>query len=218
MLDTALSSAASAPAIRQFIAVRIELDLHTIDLMDGSAAITFPVDGTPVTFTGSDPKFGTLAAIGSVSEQMATESPTLSISLYPPSASAIGEIANPSHQGAPVRVWWGILDEATGTPIGTPELLWSGRFDTAKPNLSAGSQVVEIETVSAFDRLFVAEEGARLNKVWHQSIWPNETGLDFNVKALQDVFWGLDAPVRSAVTYTPNAFGKAQQMIESRYN
>jgi hypothetical protein len=216
MLNSTLSNALNSASVRQFVAVRIELPSHTINLIDGSAAITFAVDGDPVTFTGADPIFGTISAIGSVAEQMAAQAPTLSVGLFPATAAAIGELCNPLNQGAPVSVWWGLVNENTGTTIGEPELLWLGRYDTAKPTLSLNTQSVEIETVSAFDRLFAAEEGARLNGVWHRTVWPNETGLDYNIKALSDPYWGMEAPSKSAVTYAPNAFGKAIEMIKNR--
>jgi hypothetical protein len=216
MLNATLSTALNGSSIRQFVAVRIELPSHTLNLIDGSAAITFPVGGTATTFTGSDPIFGTIAAIGSVAEQMAMDSPTLSVSLFPASSNAIGELCNPVNQGAAVYVWWGIVNEATGVPVGEPELLWLGRFDTAKPNLGLGQQLVEIETVSAFDRLFAAEEGARLNGVWHRIIWAGETGLDFNIKALADVFWGMEAPAKNAVVYSNGGSGSRMGVRQQR--
>lgn len=195
-MDTVLNTAvATQAALRQFLAVRIELtNGYTINLIDGSGFVTFSHNGVATTFRGSDPTFGTLATATSIEEKVADEAPTFSFSLLPPTANALGTLSDPRHQSSPVFVYWGCVNEQTGAVIGTPELLWSGRLNTVKTQISAGTLIAECNTVSAFDRLFVAEEGARLNRVWHNSIWPGETGLDFCTAALQDPWWGVDAP------------------------
>jgi hypothetical protein len=201
MLDSTLNAALAGQALRQFLAIRIELiEGGAINLIDGSGTVTFSASGSPVTFEGLDPVYGALASVENMSERVATEAPRLSFTLLPPSDSSLGQLSDPVNQGSSVRVWWGIVNEATGAPIGEPELLWSGRLDNVSTKLGEKTRTCEIDTVSAFDRLFVAEEAARLNGVWHKNIWPDETGLDFNIAAALDPFWGVEAPARPSVT------------------
>lgn len=207
MLDNTLSASLDASAIRVFVAVQIRLPTSTINLIDGSGTVTFNVGGSPVTFTGQDPVFGTLGYLGSVSEQIAQESPSFSVGLYPPSETAAGELCQPENQGSKVLVWFGTVNDATGAPIGTPELLWSGRYDTAKFSSGENQHSVEIDTVSAFDRLFAAEENIRLNGTWHKSVWPDETGLDFVIAGLENPFWGVEGASSTTVTPTRRGFG-----------
>lgn len=210
-LNPTLAAALEGQAIRQFTAIRIEFsDAYVINLLDGSGTVTFTVDGSPVTFTGRDPTYGMLASATTLRETIATESPRFTFSLMPPTADAVGSLADPAHQGSPVRVWWGVVNEMTGAAIGVPELLWAGRLDFVKTILAEGSLIAEVETVSAYDRLYVVEEGARLNGVFHKSIWPGETGLDFVVAAGLTQYWGTEAPaapIKSMPSTYPGAGG-----------
>jgi hypothetical protein len=199
-MDGALVTASTASVLRQFIAVRVELNSGSeINLIDGRGVVTFPVDGSNVTFTGSDPIYGSLATASSIEERVADQAPRFTFTIYPPNETALGSLMQPSQQGSRVRVWWGLVSEDTGAVIGT-EAIWSGRFDTCKANAGPNQLGAEIDTVSAFDRMFVAEEGARLNGVWHKSIWPNETGLDYVYNAQQSIYWGSEAPAKPAVS------------------
>lgn len=193
-MDAALLSRLSSPTIRVFQAVRIDLQSTgtSINLIDGSGTIAFMVGDQQVIFTGRDPTFGTIGGIDQISEQIASEAPSVSIAILPPSANAIGELAQPENQGSPVRVWMGAVDDLTGAVIGT-ELLWSGRLDTVVTTVQPNGQSCELVTVSAYDRLFAVNEGEALNKEWHQAIWPGETGLNFNVDSTVEIFWGGDA-------------------------
>ncbi len=201
-MDSVLLSASTAAHLRAFVAVRIELlSGPVINLIDGSGVVTFPVNGSSVTFTGYDNTFGSLGAANSVAERVADEAPRFSCTLMPPSEQALGTLNDPLQQGSKVYAWWGLYNDDTGTVIGVPELLWNGRLDTVKASISANAMTAEIDTTSAFDRLFTAEEGQRLNGEWHRSIWPNETGLDYTYDATTDVYWGTEAPAKAAVNY-----------------
>jgi hypothetical protein len=196
-MDGVLLSAASAAYLRVFLALRVELNSGSIiNLVDGSGVVTFPVNGASVTFTGYDPVFGSLGAANSISERVADEAPKFSATLMPPSENALGTLNDPVQQGSKVYAWWGLYNDDTGAVIGTPELLWNGRLDTVKTNFDDRVMTAELSTVSAFDRLFSAEEGQRLNGVWHKSIWPGETGLDAVYDAQSDIYWGAEAPAK----------------------
>lgn len=215
-MDAVLQSALSAPSLRTFHAIKIDLPSTgtSIHLIDGSGTVRFAIDGTMTTLTGLDPVFGTVGGIDTIAEQIASEAPGVSISLLPPSSAALGELNAIENQGAPVRLWTGLVDEMSGAVIGV-ELLWSGRLDTVVTNVSPNMQSCELVTVSAYDRLFAVNEGEALNKTWHQARWPGETGLDFNVDSTVEIFWGGEAgkpsttpiPTSGLAPLRPNAWG-----------
>lgn len=206
-MDAVLLHGLSSPSIRTFQAVRIDLQStgQPIRLLDGSSTVSFAADGVTMTFSGRDPVFGTLGGIDTIAEQIASEAPSVSISLLPVSATAIGELSRPENQGSRVRVWFGAVDDITGVVLGT-ELLWSGRLDTVVTHIQANQQSCELVTVSGFDRLFATNEGEALNKEWHQAIWPGETGLDFNVDSTVEIYWGGEAG-KPATTPVPASSG-----------
>ena len=193
-IDGALSVALGAHTIRSFTAVRIELpDNETINLIDGSGVVSFIVDGVDTSFTSKDPIYGVINTVSNVTEAFATSAPRLTVSLLPPSSDAIGALSAPLTQGSKVRVWAGVVNEATGLVIGAPELTWIGQLDTAKTTTGESGRVIELDVASAFERLFVTLESERLNKVWHRSHNPTENGMDYNIAALLDPIWGADA-------------------------
>ena len=216
-MDTTLTNTlATAPHIRLFLAIRVELrNGGNINLIDGSGYVTFPVDGTPTTFTGSDPVFGTLAAAQSVTERVADSAQKFAFSILPPNENAMSTLNDPLQQGSRVLVWLGAVDDQTGLVIPTPELLWNGRLDLVKASYSKTMMIAEVSTVSAFDRLFENEEGQRLNGEWHRSIWPGESGLDLVYDASSEVHWGVDSPSGgSSYSNVPLGLGAA---LANRY-
>lgn len=198
-LNAQLKAALENQSLRVFHAVEINFRATStfVRLIDGTGVVAFPVDGTVRTFDGRDEIFGTLAALSSIREEIATEAPTISVTLLPYSLDAFGEINRPEQQGSMVRIWWGLVDDFTGQVIGSPELIWTGRLDIVNSTIDANAMSCELSVVSAFDRLFLADEGQCLNGTWHKSLWPGQTGLDFNIQATVQIVWGADAPVPS---------------------
>jgi hypothetical protein len=191
-LDPALAAGLNAPFLRTFFACQIQM-ISTgtiVNVIDGSGFVRFDVDGQSTLFDGRDPIFGTIANMTSITEQVAQEAPTVTITMMTMSDDAFGEINAVRNQGSRVRIWYGLVNDMTGAVVGVPTLLWNGRLNTISSKIDENKQVAEIETVSAFDRLFNADEGQVLNKTWHQSIWPGETGLDFNVTSTVNRYWG----------------------------
>ena len=60
---------------------------------------------------------------------------------------------------------------------------------------------LQVECSSIFENFFAAEEGAKLNNAFHQSIWPGEKGFEFVSAITTRQPWGSDAP---RTTLTPN--------------
>ena len=185
-LSPAMDTALQGQFVRAFFALKITLPDYTIRLIDGSGFATFNGE----TYRGSDDTYGVIAGIEAISESIATDAPDLAISLSPPSTSAFVALNNPALQGSPVMVFFGVLNDQTGTVIGSPELLFSGELDFCQSTSDQGSRLIEMFVKSVFDRLMVPNEGERLNDEWHQSIWPGETGLALAVESLTAPIWG----------------------------
>lgn len=203
-LESNLNTALSANFIRAFTAVQIALPAisnavaYNINLIDGSGTVTFPVSGVPTTFTGKDTNFGALDTLGTISESVATEAPSITISLLSPT---IGQISDPRYQGATVRIWVGAVDDNTGVVIGSPELLYHGWLDTAVTTHNMNIQKTTLNVASVWERLFIGSEGFRLNAAWHRSLFPGEGGLDNAVEAKGQIPWGIEGATPAASNY-----------------
>lgn len=161
-----------------------------IRLLDGTGSLTF----SSKTFTGKDATYGVLGGIESIREELALEAPRCRVLLLPPTTAAVATLMAQANQGSAVNIWAGCVTRSTGAVVTSPELLFTGFYDTAKASAGKGRASVEIEVASDWERFFTAEEGARLNPSWHENIWPGEFGLRFIVDATRDPYWGTKNP------------------------
>lgn len=203
-LEANLNAALSSKYVRAFMAIQIALPAvggnpaYSINLIDGSGSVTFPIDGVNTTFTGQDANFGSIDTIGTIAESVATEAPSISLTLLSPT---IGQISDPRYQGAPVRIWIGSVDDNTGNVIGSPERRYKGWLDTAVTSHGMNSQKTTLNIASVWDRLFISSEGFRLNAARHRQLFPGEGGLDNAVEASGQIPWGVEGAVSSVVSY-----------------
>lgn len=189
-MDSLLVDHLKEQSLRVFLAIRVDFNSgQTLALIDGASTVRFTVDGETAVFRGNDPIYGSLAAADTVSERILEEAPRFKFTLNPTGPDGLGELSAPINQGSPVRVWYGSIDDA-GTVIGQPELLWAGALDTVKINSTENMFTAEVDSASAFERLFVDQESVRLNGKWHKGIWPDETGLDYVYDTEGTIYWG----------------------------
>lgn len=191
-LETALNTAINEQSVTLFTAVQIALPDQTINLIDTAGFVTFNVDGSPVTFTGSDPIFGTLMGVSAVGSQMGNETPRSTITIQPPTVEAMGHLAGVNVQGSVVRVWEGAVDQSTGAVIGTPHQFWTGLIDIPTAITDATTRMIELDTVSVLARFLQKNEGIRLNLAWQRHHFANAAGLAFNVQATETPKWGAE--------------------------
>lgn len=197
-IHPSLNTALSASSARVFTALRVALNTGaTINLIDGLGEVTFPVNGTAETFKSKDSTYGVIGQAGSIEERVAEQAPRFKCTMLPPDEAGAALWSDIRNQGSSVMVWFGAVSEITGAVIGTPELLWSGRLDTVQTTIAENVLVLDIDSISAYERLFVAEEAARLNGVWHQSIWAGETGLDYVYETDVTIYWGIGNDARN---------------------
>lgn len=189
-LDTSLEAALQGAAPLVCVLLKIELPEHTITLVDGVGEVEYDSE----TYTGEDAVYGVLDSVESITEQVGTEAPTVRFTFLPASLDALADITNPANQGSPIYIWFGAVDEATGLLIGEPELLFNGELDTAEVEAGPESTVIAFDAVSAWERLFEANEGHRLNHQFWQSVYPGALGLQYVTEIQRDLPWGYDAP------------------------
>ena len=195
-LNTSLDAALKGVAPLVTIMFEMVLPDHTIRVMDGSGEIPFGGE----TFTGSDPTYGVLNAIEDISEQVGTEAPRVRFSFLPASLTALANITAPDKQGSEVTVWLAAINPATGLLIGQPEVLFVGELDSAEIDYDPKSTVITFDVASAWERLFDANEGNRLNNAFHQSVWPGERGFEFVTVVQRQEPWGYSGPRPAVVS------------------
>lgn len=194
------------PFATVFGALKIELPGKTLCLIDGAGSLAFGGD----TYTGMDSTFGTIQSVAPARDGVGDEAPTLSITLLPSDDAAAAEICSPTMQGSPVTLYLGAVDPETGGVIADPLAIFSGELDQPVLNVDKGARELDYECVSAFERLFSGDEGARLSDSFHKSIWPGEDGLS-NVSGVQrNIYWGVDRP-KGTVSYGGGGFGGGGQ-------
>lgn len=177
-----------------FLAGLMEMVLpgKTVRLCDGGF-IDWPARGLFVSF---DEDYGTIGAVEPVGEAIADEAPGGRFTLLPPDGTSAADLFQPEAQGSPVKFWLAEVDGAAGTITGTPELLFDGMVDTLALRLERGGRSIDVEFVSAADRLFFIAEGNVLSPRFHKAVWPGELGLDHATGATVAVPWGTLGPSR----------------------
>lgn len=189
-LATAFDAEMAKDRALVFGAVRIDLPGYTLRLLDGSGVATFGGG----TYTGIDATFGTLAAIGELSDGAGDQIPATNITILPPNDTAAATLAAPGMQGSIVTIHIGAIDPVTGAVIADPYLLFIGELDVPVITSGGAGRSVDYECVSVMERLFSDDEGQRLVDGFHQSIWPGETGY-FDVTGVeQTIYWGQQPP------------------------
>lgn len=200
-LDPASTAALSAPVATIAGLIEMTLPGYTVRLCDGSGAINFGGN----LYTGSDARFGIIAALSPISSGEGNAAPALDFTFIPASTAA-AELSSATFQGSRVRVWLAVIDPATGLVIGTPERVFFGQIDTTELVIGRGTRELNIQCVSGFERMFANNEGQRLADAFHQSIWPGETGLANVTGVTKNVPWGVESPPR-AISYSNGSSG-----------
>lgn len=202
-LDSSLDAALKGAAPLIVLLVRVDLPDHTIRVVDGAGQVVF--DGA--TWLGEDGVYGVLDGIETLTEQVGTEAPMVRLTFLPADLAALAALTAPANQGSTVRIWLGAVDAATGALTGAPELLFYGELDTADADVSESRTVISLNVASAWERLFDANEGHRLNNAFIQSIYPGALGASFVIAIQRDLPWGYDAPRPAVVSDVIGGFG-----------
>lgn len=186
-LDASLNTALQGAAPLVCLLLKIELPGGDILLIDGAGEVVFNAE----TYLGLDDVYGVLDSIETLSEQVGTEAPMVRLTFLPASVNALADITDPANQGAAVHIWFGAIG-TDGLLIGEPELMFLGEIDTADVEVSTERTVVSFNVASAWERLFDANEGQRLNNAFIQSNYPGALGASFVISIQRSLPWGYD--------------------------
>lgn len=189
-LNASLDAALKGAAPLECLLVRVALPGHTIMVVDGAAQLVFGSD----TYNGSDPVYGVLDQVETITEQTGTEAPRIRFGFLPASLPALASITAPANQGSEVHVWFGAVHPETGALIGDSELLFFGALDAAEMDADGTRTLVTFDVASAWERFFEPSEGQRLNDPFIQTVWPGARGAEFVPLIQRDLPWGYDAP------------------------
>lgn len=207
-LDAAL--AGTNPTV--FGAVEIMLNGgRIIRLLTGSGLVAF----AGKTFTGRDATFGVLHSIENLDDGIGDEAPAINLTLVPASDAAAAVLASASMQGSQVSIWLGAVEPSNGLVIGDPLLIFLGVLDIPTLKAGANSRLLEFEVTSAFEVLFLNDDGARLNDRFHGYVWPGESGLAGVTAVTQQIYWG-GSPA-SGVTRSGSGGGGAAAAARSAF-
>lgn len=179
--------------------VKIELTDATLRLCDGA----FVIWGAE-TFDAEDEVFGTIGSMQPVEEGAGDEIPALRMTFLPKSTAAAADLSQPEWQGCRVRLWIAEVDIDTNAVIGTPDLMFDGQLDSTVLVIGRGTRELEMEIVSAAERMFLINEGNTLSPRFHKLLYPGELGEDNAIGVGVGVAWGTSLP---AQTYGPGFSG-----------
>jgi hypothetical protein len=198
-----LTAALDAVSHTIFGCVEILLPGYNLRLLDGAGQITFGGK----TFYGHDATFGTLAACEQIDDGAGDEAPALQLTFHPASDAAAATLAAPTMQGSLATVWLGALDITTGLVVPDPEIVFIGELDVPRLIAGEGKRSLELELVSASERFFADDEGARLSDTFHKYLFPGELGLAFTTGVEEQIYWGSEAPA-GGVSYGGGGSGR----------
>jgi len=175
--------------------VTFELPGYTIRACDGGQ-----VKWGSEIFRSSDPEFGSIAEVGSFSEESGDQAAAGQVTFLPKDGVAAATLSSPAYQLAPVRFWLAQVDTATGEVDGDPMLLADMEIDTTEIEFGKDYRRLTIATIPAAERLFLINEGNTLSEAFHKAVWPGETGLDNATGVGGPVPWGAAGPPRGSTS------------------
>lgn len=171
--------------------VKIELPDATLRLCDGAFVIW-----DEETFESSDEDFGTIGSMEPVDEGIGDEIPALRMTFLPTSSASAAALSQPEYQGCRVRMWIAEVGESNEV-VGEPSLEFDGQVDSTDLIIGRGTRELEMDIVSAAERLFVINEGNTLSPRFHKLLYPGELGQDNATGVGVGVAWGTALPAQT---------------------
>lgn len=166
--------------------IEVNLPDYDLRLLDGASELVW--GGSK--FVGRDPIYGAWISADSFSDGIGEEAPGMSVQFSPTSSANAGALTAPNVQGSRVRIWFAVVDKVTGGVVPEPMLLFEGTLDQPVLEIDKMRLVLDYDLVTAFEGLFVDDEGIRLSDAHHQSVWPGELGLEYMTGTNRTIIWG----------------------------
>lgn len=168
-------------------------------LADGGVVKFNPGAGT-LTFTGSDARFGTLAAVDEFAIGVGDQAETGSLSFVPPATAATADWWRTDLENSRLRIWLGEIDPADGVTLTDAELVADWLIDTPSREQADGQDVLSLSCITRDQKLFELRQGNVCSDAFHRSIWPGERGFENCTDAQQYFAWGTSAPPAGGVS------------------
>lgn len=182
-MDSALLAGLSAASPTTVLLFRATLPDHEIRLTDGGFVVW-----AGDLFDGRDEVYGTLGSVEEIEDGADGQATRCAITVLPPSAVAMAQLASPLVQGAPITVHLGAVDRQTGLMIGVPDLLFRGELDYGRLGVGdSWSLVLECGTEEARQLELNADQ--RLSDSYHKAIWTGERGLENVTAVKRKIHW-----------------------------
>jgi hypothetical protein len=179
----------TGPVLNLVALMKIETPDRIVRMCDGG----FVYWGEEL-YDSVDTLFGTIAGAETFEEKTGDSAPGGKITFLPPSSAAGIALNNPALQGSRMRFWLGEYDRATGHVVGTPEQTADLAIDTSTIKASRSTRVVDIEFVSAAERLFMVMRGNALADRFQQACYPGERGMANATGMPRSTAWGAATP------------------------
>jgi len=139
-------------------------------------------------YVARDDVYGVVGSISEIEDGADGQATRCSITILPPDATAMVQLASPAVQGSPITIHTGSVDRLTGLMIGDPDEDLVGELDYGR--LAVGeslSMVLECGTEEALQLELNADQ--RLSDSYHQSVWNGELGLTHLTGVTRKIHW-----------------------------
>lgn len=188
-MDVALEAQLRQAVYTPCVLVRIELAGTVICLTDGG----FVVYAGEV-YVEEQPGIGSLDTVGSLTEGGSGTTTRVEITLNATDDVAVAALCSPANQTCAVQWWEGAINPATGALVGTPELKFTGQFDTARFTVDESGWSVVIECGTEAELQLIPNTDWRMNSRCHQRAWPGERGFENVTWVTKPKYWRRSAP------------------------
>lgn len=194
-IDATLKAALEGAAPTTFTAISIAISGGaTIRLVSGGV-ITFGGN----TYTTEDATYGTLGDVDTIADGADGQATRCTITLLPPTSSAISALAAATAQGSVVTVYQGAVNTSTGASIGTVETLFTGELDFPRVQVGPNGYALVLECGTEESRLLEPNMERKLSDAFHQTCWSGELGLAFATRLPRKIYWRATDPATAGV-------------------
>lgn len=171
-------------ALKLCTILRIDLPTHSIRLSEGGE-----VDYDGDRYAPIDSVFGQIVSFQDFTSGQGDEAPAFEVTWGVEDRTQAAGLCNPSIQGSFVN--WRVLAINRDTNAVTADQhIFTGLVDNAEIVLDVESYEVRMGFATEIDRFLNTDKGNRLNRSFHRSVWPGETGLDLMTGTTVPVPWG----------------------------
>ena len=202
-MDSTLKTAFEGAGVTTFTAVSIALSGGTIYLVSGGADITI----SSQLYSAYHATYGALGDVDVINDGIDGQTTRATITLHPPSSSAIADLSAADEQSARVYVYQGAVNTATGASIGTVETLFRGELDYPSLSVSETGYALTLECGTEEARLLERNEERKLVDSFHQACFSGELGLEKVTALVRKVYWRANAPTTVVTTSRPRGPG-----------